>query len=121
MKKPFKVDDLQVEFIMLDPYIRQTMPHKSDSATASHYTAQIRLPDRYGYFTLRVSYKRFGYTFVEHKELIVIRHLAHNEYERFIPRAGPYYATYVALTLSIVVICFLYLFKVPENLKKKNQ
>ena len=106
---------------MLDPYIRKTVTHKSDSATSSQYETQLTLPDRYGYFTLRIAYKRYGYTYVEHKELIVIRHLAHDEYDRFIPKAGPYYATYIGLTASLVIVSFLWLFKLPENNVKKNQ
>ena len=121
LKKPFKVDDLQIEFIMLDPYIRTSLEFVENTATTSKYSTQVTLPDRYGYFTLRVSYKRYGYTYAEHKELIVIRHLAHDEYERFIPKAGPYYATYIGLTLSLVAVSFLWLFKLPENSEKKNQ
>eukprot|EP00834_Sanchytrium_tribonematis_P004001 NODE_176_length_14102_cov_0.889595.p14 type:complete len:107 gc:universal NODE_176_length_14102_cov_0.889595:8609-8289(-) len=106
---------------MLDPYIRKTVPFKENTQTSSKYSTVVKLPDRYGYYTLRVSYKRYGYSYVEHKELIIIRHLAHNEYDRFIPKAGPYYFTYIGLTGSLFIVSFLWLFKLPENISKKNQ
>eukprot|EP00835_Amoeboradix_gromovi_P003245 NODE_206_length_14836_cov_0.232408.p7 type:complete len:107 gc:universal NODE_206_length_14836_cov_0.232408:13458-13778(+) len=106
---------------MLDPYIRTTFEYKESTSSTAKYSKILTLPDRYGYFTLRVSYKRYGFTYAEHKELIVIRHLAHDEYERFIPKAGPYYSTYFGLTASLVVVCFFWLFKLPENATKKNQ
>lgn len=119
--KPFEVDDLQVEFVMLDPYIRRTLTLVKSTDKSTRYTTTVKLPDRYGYFTLRVYYKRYGYTYVDNKELIVIRHLAHDEYDRFIPKAGPYYIAYSGLTLSLIVVCYLWLFQIPEDFDKKNK
>ncbi|VDN09484.1 unnamed protein product [Dibothriocephalus latus] len=55
--KPFVADDVQVELIRIDPFIRRTLPHQGNK-----YETQIKLPDVYGVFKLVVDYHRTGYT-----------------------------------------------------------
>nr|VZI33318.1 unnamed protein product [Spirometra erinaceieuropaei] len=55
--KPFVADDVQVELIRIDPFIRRTLPHKGNK-----YEVQLKLPDVYGVFKLVVDYHRTGYT-----------------------------------------------------------
>jgi len=85
---PFVVDDVQLEFIMLDPYIRTFLK----SNPKGHYKATFKLPDVYGVFTFKVDYQKQGYTSLELITRTPVRPFRHNEYDRFIPTAYPYYA-----------------------------
>jgi Oligosaccharyltransferase 48 kDa subunit beta len=59
--RPFAADDVQLEFIMLDPYERITL--SNDAATAPGvFTTTFMAPDTYGIFKLRVMYRRVGLT-----------------------------------------------------------
>eukprot|EP00204_Picochlorum_oklahomense_P002003 CAMPEP_0118798328 /NCGR_PEP_ID=MMETSP1161-20130426/729_1 /TAXON_ID=249345 /ORGANISM="Picochlorum oklahomensis, Strain CCMP2329" /LENGTH=370 /DNA_ID=CAMNT_0006725715 /DNA_START=72 /DNA_END=1181 /DNA_ORIENTATION=- len=44
--QPFDGKDVQVEFVMLDPYIRKTLTHLGNGT----FTAQVKVPDVYGVF-----------------------------------------------------------------------
>lgn len=98
--RPFKADDMQMEFVMLDAYVRTTMTH-DDSGT---FTAAFKAPDTYGIFKFRVMYRRAGLSVIHHETQVSVRPFRHNEYERFIEAAFPYYAS----TLSIMVGFFLF-------------
>ena len=47
---PLKDDGIQLEFVMLDPYVRQGLTHDGKGK----YTAALTLPDVYGVFTFKV-------------------------------------------------------------------
>lgn len=86
-QQPYIADDVQLEVIMLDPHIRTTVPHIGNGK----YMISIRLPETFGVYKLTIEYKRMGYTYIHTQETILIRPYAHNEYERFIDVAYPYY------------------------------
>lgn len=82
---PFDGDDIQLEFVRIDPFVRtylkkkgkHTMSpciyiHFQKSFSAIHqsffffvggkYSVQFKLPDVYGVFQFKVDYNRLGYT-----------------------------------------------------------
>lgn len=84
---------------MLDPYIRINL---KPTASMDALDAEFQLPDVYGTFTLRVIYKRAGYSFVVSQDLVAVRPFRHNEYERFIATAYPYYASAASVMLAFI-------------------
>jgi len=84
---PFKQNDVQLEFVMLDPYIRKTLRHDGKG----RYSLIFRAPDVYGVFKFRINYNRLGYSNLEVAEVVPVHPYRHNEYDRFIPVAYPYY------------------------------
>jgi oligosaccharyltransferase complex subunit beta len=115
---PFTQPDVQLEVTMLDPHIRQRFTEVSPSGT---YTATIKMPDRYGIFTLRVDYKRFGYTTLLWEERFPVRPFRHNQYERFIPSAFPFYAGALSMLLGFGVFSFLFLYhQDPQKTARKT-
>lgn len=50
-------------------------------------------PDVYGVFKFVVDYNRVGYSYIHFEEQVPIRPYRHDEYERFIVAAYPYYAS----------------------------
>ena len=104
---PFFVDDMQMEFVMLDPYVRKTMICDHSRGL---YIANFTAPDDYGIFKFRVLYRRQGYSVLHAETQVSIRPFKHNEYERFIPTAFPYYASSFAMMFGFFVFSVFFLF-----------
>jgi oligosaccharyltransferase complex subunit beta len=105
--KPFNADDMQMEFVMLDAHIRKTM--KCDSKNGK-FSTTFMAPDRYGVFKFRVLYRRLGYSVLHAETQVSIRPFKHNEYERFIFSAFPYYSSCFSAMIGLFIfsICFLF-------------
>lgn len=121
--KPYVANDVQLELIMLDPYIRTTLDvleMRPDSAT---YFTAFMLPDHYGVFHFKVNYKRNGLTYIEERSQITIRHFRHDEYDRFLSAAYPYYTATATTIGGFLVFCLIWLFsqsKITAGAKKVN-
>ncbi|KTW26079.1 hypothetical protein T552_02972 [Pneumocystis carinii B80] len=76
---PFTVSDIQLELIMLDPYIRTALKETSRISNSSIYSTTFSLPDHYGIFHFKVNYKRPGLSYIEERSTITIRHYRHDE------------------------------------------
>ena len=100
---PFVVDDMQMEFVMLDAHVREYLVVKGDAMQL-----QFRIPDVYGVFQFRVVYRRPGYSYLKSTEQISIRPFRQNEYERFIVSAYPYYTSTFSLLASFVIFSFYF-------------
>ena len=102
----FTADDVQLEFVMLDPYVRVTMDAQGDG----RFVAEFQAPDVYGVFKFRVVYRRPGWSNVESHTQVTVRPFKHNEYERFIEGAFPYYASAFAMMAGVFVFSFVFLY-----------
>jgi oligosaccharyltransferase complex subunit beta len=111
---PYIADDIQIELVMLDPYIRTFLKHVKDGK----YTVQMRVPDVYGVFKFKVDYRRVGYTSLTYTDQIVIRPLRINEYERFIEKAFPYYASVFSMMIGFLIFGIVFLYT-KEDVKHK--
>lgn len=103
---PFKANDVQLEYIMLDPYVRTNLKH---NGKGKFYTSFI-LPDVYGVFTFKVEYNRKGLSNVNSIIRIPVRPFRHNEYERFIDSAFPYYASAFSMMAGLFVFSWFFLY-----------
>jgi len=103
---PFLTDDVQFEFIMLDPHLRRVMKHDDKGK----YSIQFQVPDRYGVFTFKIEYSRLGYGFLTAIERSPVRPFRHNEYERFIEAAFPYYGSAFSLMFGLFLFSLFFLF-----------
>ncbi|EGC29437.1 hypothetical protein DICPUDRAFT_158975 [Dictyostelium purpureum] len=108
------VSQIQLEVIMLDPYIRTFI--KGDSKGI--YKINIKLPDVYGVFTFEATVQKPGYGQLEHiirKPIVPFRH---DSYERFIPAAFPYYAACFSMIIGTFIFSIIFLFnKDPKHIQ----
>lgn len=104
---PFCASDMQMEFVMLDPHIRKTM---TCNPLTGKYEAVFTSPDNYGIFKFRVLYRRPGYSVLHAETQVSIRPFKHNEYERFIFSAYPYYSSALSATIAFFVFSLFFLF-----------
>ena len=112
---PFTTDDVQLEFVMLDAYVRKTMTHDSKG----RFSVTIQAPDAYGIFKFRVMYRRVGLSTITLNTQVSLRPYKHDEYERFILSAFPYYASSFSMMIGVFIITVLFL--VTDKKKKKEQ
>ncbi|KAF9415651.1 hypothetical protein BGZ94_010441 [Podila epigama] len=108
---PFSADDVQLELIMLDPYVRKTLDQVplNDQSTVGTFTTTLQLPDQYGVFKFTVNYKRAGLTFIESVTTVGIHPFRHDQYPRFISQAKPYYTSAASMGVGLLVFSFVYL------------
>lgn len=99
-------DALQLEFIMLDPYVRTKLTPDSKGT----YKATFMLPDTYGVFTFKVHYEREGYTTIDLITRTPVRPYKHNEYERFIETAFPYYTGCFTMIVTLFLFSVLFIY-----------
>eukprot|EP01132_Coremiostelium_polycephalum_P004107 gene4107-5138_t len=99
------VGSLELQLIMLDPYIRTFIKGDKNGI----YTTEILLPDVYGVFTFEGSVHRPGYSVLQTIVRHPIRPYRHDSYERFIPSAFPYYAASLSMIAGVFVFSFVFL------------
>ncbi|KAI7755598.1 hypothetical protein M8C21_029304 [Ambrosia artemisiifolia] len=104
--EPYVADDVQVQFYMMSPYVLKTM--SNDKKGLFH--AAFKVPDVYGVFQFKVEYQRLGYTSLSLAKQIPVRPFRHNEYERFIPTAFPYYGASFSTMAAFFIFSFVYLY-----------
>lgn len=104
---PYNANDVQLEFVMLDPYIRQGVTNVNKNG---QYEIHFKIPDVYGVYKFRVMYRRPGYSTLSVEEQVSIRPYRHNEYERFIVAALPYYTSAFTMMIGVFIFSLFFLF-----------
>lgn len=63
---PFEASDIQLEFIMLEPYYSVTLQREESlEPNTATYSYKFRVPERLGIFRFVVDYWRYGLTFLD--------------------------------------------------------
>jgi len=113
---PFTANDVQVEFVRIDPFVRLTMKQ-----TNGRYRAEFKIPDVYGVYKFVVDYNRIGYTHLYHSTQVSVRPFKHTEFERFIRSAFPYYASAFSMMIGVFLFSCVFLhYRDPDERKKKE-
>jgi len=113
---PFDADDVQLEFVRIDPFVRTTMTH-----THGKYVAKFKVPDVYGVYKFLVDYNRIGFTHLFSSTQVSVRPLQHTQYERFIRSAYPYYASAFSMMAGTFLFSLVFLhYKDPGTAKSSN-
>ncbi|PSS29406.1 Dolichyl-diphosphooligosaccharide--protein like [Actinidia chinensis var. chinensis] len=102
--EPYVANDVQVQFYMMSPYVLKTL---STDQKGLYFTA-FKVPDVYGVFQFKVEYQQLGYTGLSLSKQISVRPFRHNEYERFIPAAFPYYGASFSMMAGFFVFTVVY-------------
>ncbi|KAJ1367452.1 hypothetical protein KIN20_028362 [Parelaphostrongylus tenuis] len=109
--RPFNGKDVQLEFVRIDPFVRVTLSNKN-----GHFSTHFKLPDIYGVYKFLVDYRRIGYTHLYDVQQVSVRPLLHNQYERFVRSAFPYYASSFSMMVGVVLFSLVFLhFKEPPK------
>ncbi|VDP55400.1 unnamed protein product [Schistosoma mattheei] len=93
---PFNADDVQLEFVRIDPFIRKKMEHKS--MVVSLFCLDI------------FDYYRVGYTHLLSVTQVPVRPFTHTQYERFLVAAYPYYGSAISMMIGLILFSFVFLY-----------
>jgi len=107
---PFDSSNVQLEYSLVDPYIRTTLVHDGKA-----FSTSLQLPDVYGIFTFRIVHKIVGYSFIDATEIVPVRPFRHNEYDRFIVTAYPYYASLFSMFIGLFIFSLFFLYHKPTQ------
>ncbi|XP_015186256.1 PREDICTED: dolichyl-diphosphooligosaccharide--protein glycosyltransferase 48 kDa subunit [Polistes dominula] len=113
---PYETNDLQLEFVRIDPFIRMTMKPTGKG----HYEARFKIPDVYGVYQFKVDYTRMGLTHLYSTTQVSVRPLQHTQYERFIPSAFPYYVSAFSMMGGVFLFSLVFL-HYREDTKTKSE
>ena len=113
---PFDAKDIQLEFVRIDPFVRQTMKREGDK-----YVARFKVPDVYGVYKFVVDYNRIGYTHLYSSTQVSVRPLRHTQYERFIRSAYPYYFSAFSMMAGTFLFAFVFLYHKDTPAKDKSE
>ncbi|EJF62711.1 dolichyl-diphosphooligosaccharide-protein glycosyltransferase [Dichomitus squalens LYAD-421 SS1] len=101
------INDLQLEFTMLDPHIRTSLPPVAGEP--GKYSVTFRVPDRHGVFKFNVDYKRKGWSYLSSTTVVPVVPPRHDEYPRFLSAAWPYYAGAFSTSAAFLLFVALWL------------
>lgn len=100
----FNANDLQLEFVRIDPFVRTKLSKKG-----KRYEAAFKVPDVYGVYQFKVDYNRVGYTHLYTTTQVSVRPLQHTQYERFILSAYPYYLSAFSMMFGVFLLSCVFL------------
>ncbi|GJE88006.1 oligosaccharyltransferase 48 kDa subunit beta domain-containing protein [Phanerochaete sordida] len=112
------IKDMQLEFTMLDPHIRTSLP--PIPGKAGEYSVAFRVPDRHGVFKFVVNHKRKGWTHLESTTVVPVVPPRHDEYPRFLSAAWPYYIGAMSTSAAFVLFVALWLSGDDREGRKKG-
>ncbi|CAH0406696.1 unnamed protein product [Chilo suppressalis] len=115
--QPFDANDVQLEFVRIDPFIRTTLKRQPNGA----YEAVFKVPDVWGVYQFKIDYDRVGYTRLYHSTQVSVRPLQHTQYERFIPSAYPYYVSAFSMMVGVFLFSFVFLYYKEDTPKTKSE
>jgi len=113
------IDDLQLEFTMLDPHIRTALSPVAGSP--GEYSVTFRAPDRHGVFKFVIDYKRKGWTQLQSSTTVPVVPPRHDGYPRFLSAAWPYYAGAISTSIGFVLFSALWLAGDDKVKKSKTE
>ena len=125
---PFTVpagDELQLEFSMLSPFHRLRLAPRTSTPDATVFGVGFTLPDQHGIFNFKINYKRPFLTYLEDKQTVSVRHMAHDEWPRsyVISGAWPWLAGIGATVTAWLFFVVVWMFSKPTDriVLKKTQ
>jgi len=110
---PFDGKDVQLEFVRIDPFVRLTLDNKK-----GHLVGKFKIPDVYGVYQFKVDYVRTGLTRLFSTTQFSVRPLRHDQYERFISSAYPYYASAFSMMAGVFLFSMVFLHHKSEPKSK---
>eukprot|EP00483_Globobulimina_turgida_P012629 UN12652 len=103
---PFIQDDVQFEFVRLDSFVRQEMEHDGKG----NYKIDFMLPDVFGIYKFTINYMRKGWGYLFYEQLVSVRPFRHDEYDRFLTTAYPYYVGSASMIIGFAIFTLVFLF-----------
>uniref|UniRef100_A0A7S0YD16 Dolichyl-diphosphooligosaccharide--protein glycosyltransferase 48 kDa subunit n=2 Tax=Polytomella parva TaxID=51329 RepID=A0A7S0YD16_9CHLO len=101
-----RLEGLQLEYTMLSPFIRLPLEPRGDGT----FFLRFKVPDVYGVFKYEIAYNRVGLSRLQLQLQVPVRPYKHDEYERFLTCAGPYYASAASSIVAFLALGWAFLY-----------
>ena len=111
---PYQANDVQMEFVRIDPFVRLTLKNEKGK-----FVGRFKIPDVYGVYQFKVDYVRTGLTRLYSTTQYSVRPLRHDQYERFILSAYPYYVSSFSMMVGVFLLSIVFL-HYKEDTKSKT-
>lgn len=123
--RPYISDDIQLQFIMLEPYYSVMLEREEESVGESGtatYSYKFRVPQRLGIFRFVIDYMRYGLTFLDEQCQVSVIQWRHDAFPRYLTRAMPFYASVFVLMAAFFIFLAYFLFSsYPNNVMQQQQ
>ena len=113
---PFIANDVQLQFVMLNPYYRVTLQRDLNT-----YSYKFRVPERLGVFRFVVDYTRYGLSFLDEQNEVTVIQWRHDAYPRNVTRAYPFYFSVMSLMAGFFIFIVAFLFSEYKKVKTQTQ
>ena len=100
-------------YFRIDPFVRMTLEDEN-----GHFVGKFKVPDVYGVFQFKVDYVRKGLTRLYSATQFSVRPLRHDQYERFIESAYPYYVSSFSMMFGVFLFSIVFLHFKEETKSK---
>lgn len=116
-------DALQLEFSMLSPFHRLPLEPVLSTDDATTFSTSFKLPDQHGIFNFKINYKRPFLTYIEEKNTVSVRHMAHDEWPRsyVISGAWPWIGGIAATVTGWIAFCAVWMYSKPAPAVKGSK
>ena len=114
---PFLGQDVQMEFVRIDPFVRLTLTNNKNG----HCQGKFKIPDVYGVYQFKVDYVRPGLSRLYSTTQFSVRPWRHDQYERFISSAYPYYASAFSMMAGVFIFSIVFLHHKGPEAKSKAE
>ena len=82
-----------------------------------NYQINFMLPDVFGIYKFTINYKRKGWGYINTEKLVSVRPFRHDEYQRFLITAYPYYLGTASMIIGFIIFTFVFLFGTVKKRK----
>ncbi|KAK9173914.1 Oligosaccharyltransferase 48 kDa subunit beta family protein [Cryptosporidium meleagridis] len=108
----YNSEDIQLEFTMLDPYIRTYLKQSEEESQSSSFSSTFKIPEVWGVYKFVINHKRIGYNTISYESITTVRNYRHDQNERFSISAMPYYSAFI---LTIISFCYFTLLFITKS------
>jgi oligosaccharyltransferase complex subunit beta len=102
---------------MLDPWVITKLHNQKGT---SKYHAEFDAPTKEGIYQFKIIYEKPGFNFIKETERVTLRPKRHDEFERFLLTATPYYASVFATIFGSVIFIIVFLYSNLDTKMKKE-
>ncbi|KAJ1607336.1 dolichyl-diphosphooligosaccharide-protein glycosyltransferase beta subunit (Wbp1p) [Cryptosporidium canis] len=111
-------NDIQLEFTMLDPYVRTFLIKNATDPKGSTFSTTFKIPDVWGVYKFVINHRKVGYNTISYESITTVRNFRHDQNERFIISALPYYSAFIVTVISFCYFILLFISQEEIYLRK---
>lgn len=99
---------------MLDPWVISRLTHQKGTST---YSTEFITSPKEGIYQFKFLYEKPGFNFIAEKNRVTLRTKKHDEFERFLLAALPYYVGTFATIIGSLVFVLLFIYSRDKDSK----